>query len=140
MLDIMVPIIPLVDALEQLGVSYYIGGSVASSAHGLPRSTIDADIIADLRMEHIQPLVNMLKNRYYIDADMIRDAIRNRSEFNVIHFDTNLKVDIFLQISKSIYFFKRRAPMTERYEIVYSNKLWTKMKTIVCSIWNRPKM
>ena len=47
--------IPLIDAFEELGIIYYIGGSVASSAYGLPRTTIDADIIADLRMEHVRP-------------------------------------------------------------------------------------
>ena len=96
MLDILVPIIPLANALEQLGVIHYIGGSVASSAYGLPRTTIDADVIAYLRVEHVQPLVKMLEDQYYIDADMIRDAIRHRSEFNIIHYATNLKVDVFM--------------------------------------------
>lgn len=71
---------PAVAALEELGISYYIGGSVASSAYGIPRTTIDVDIIADLRMEHIRPLVKLLEGTYYVDADMIGAAIRHRSE------------------------------------------------------------
>lgn len=35
--DIAMAIIPLVEALEQLGVPYHIGGSVASSVYGFPR-------------------------------------------------------------------------------------------------------
>ncbi|HXL36665.1 MAG TPA: hypothetical protein VN954_05625, partial [Ktedonobacteraceae bacterium] len=91
--DILITLEPLVEALEELGVPYHIGGSVASSLYGLPRLTIDVDIIADLRLEHIRPLVIRLQTNYYIDEDMIRDAIRRRSSFNVIHLDTMLKVD-----------------------------------------------
>ncbi len=87
---------PVVDAFEQLGINYYIGGSVASSAYGIPRTTIDVDIIADLHLEHVQPLVKLLEETYYVDADMIKDAIRSRSEFNVIHLGTMLKVDVFI--------------------------------------------
>ena len=94
--DVLAAITPIVEALEQLGVPYHIGGSVASSVYGIMRATIDADIIAGLRLEHVQPLMKQLQATYYIDEDMIRDAIRNRTEFNVIHLDTMLKVDVFL--------------------------------------------
>ncbi len=87
---------PIVEALEELGVTYHIGGSVASSAYGILRATIDADLIADLRLEHVRPLVRLLEAQYYIDEDAVRDAVKRRSEFNAIHFDTMLKVDVFL--------------------------------------------
>ncbi len=38
---IIAAIIPIVTALEQLGVAYYIGGSVVSSIYGIPRATFD---------------------------------------------------------------------------------------------------
>jgi len=77
-------------------VGYYIGGSVASSAHGLPRATLDVDIIADLRSSHVESLVQKLQGAYYIDPDMIRDAIGQCSSFNVIHLDTTIKIDVFV--------------------------------------------
>jgi len=43
--------------LEQIGVPHAVGGSLASSLHGVMRSTLDADIVADMKLEHIQPLV-----------------------------------------------------------------------------------
>jgi hypothetical protein len=92
---------PVIAAFEQLGINYYIGGSVASSAYGIPRTTIDVDIIADLRLEHVRPLVKLLEATYYVDADMIREAIRSRSEFNVIHLGTMLKVDVFIPKTRS---------------------------------------
>ena len=86
--------------MEELGIPYHIGGSVASSLYGLPRLTIDADLVADIRMKHVRPLVEQLETDYYIDEDMIRDAIRRQSSFNVIHQDTILKVDIFIPKSR----------------------------------------
>jgi hypothetical protein len=99
--DIVAATTPVVEALEQLGVTYHIGGSVASSIYGLPRLTIDIDIIADLRLEHVRPLVKRLEPTYYIDGEMITDAIKRRTEFNIIHLDTMLKLDVFLPKSRS---------------------------------------
>ncbi len=73
--DILTAMVPIVGELEQLKVPYYIGGSVASSVHGLPRLTLDVDIVAALKPQHVSPLVRTLKDTYYIDADMILDAI-----------------------------------------------------------------
>ena len=38
-------------ALERMGIPYFVGGSLASSVNGVPRATLDADIVADLRPE-----------------------------------------------------------------------------------------
>lgn len=83
-------------SFDALAVSYVVGGSVASSVHGIPRSTADADVVAALRMEHVAPLVASLAADFYVDADMIRDAIRRRFEFNVLHLATMFKVDVFV--------------------------------------------
>lgn len=84
------------DVLEQLGIPYLIGGSLASSLHGIPRATQDVDIVADIKVHHIPLLVDTLKADFYIDADVIREAIQRRSSFNVIHLETMFKVDIFM--------------------------------------------
>ena len=73
---------PVVDALEALGVSHYVGGSLASSAHGVPRATIDADVIADLGPDHVVPLAARLQTRYYLDEGRIRAAVEARRSFN----------------------------------------------------------
>jgi hypothetical protein len=94
---ILVSLFPVVEAFEQLGIDYYVGGSVASLAHGFYRTTADVDIIADIRMKDIQPLVQRLQDAFYIDADMIKEAIKHRSEFNLLHYNTMFKVDVFIQ-------------------------------------------
>jgi len=83
--------------LEQLGIAYAVGGSLASSLHGVMRSTLDVDIVADMRFEHIQPLVAALSKEFYADDEMMRDAIEHHSSFNLIHYETAFKVDIFIR-------------------------------------------
>ena len=87
---------PLIQHLEQHSVRYYIGGSVASSAHGLPRTTIDVDIVADLRHSHVETMVETLQDSFYIDVDMIHTAIDNQASFNIVHLETFIKLDIFI--------------------------------------------
>lgn len=94
--DLHAALAPVADALEALGVTYRVGGSVASSVLGVGRSTFDIDLVAALSEHHVDPLVARLGDAYYIDADMIRDAIRRRASFNLIHLATMMKVDVFL--------------------------------------------
>jgi hypothetical protein len=83
--------------LEQLGIPYAVGGSLASSLHGVMRATLDVDIVADMKLEHVPPLVAALAPEFYADDEMMRDAIEHRSSFNLIHYKTAFKVDIFIR-------------------------------------------
>lgn len=84
------------EILERLGVRWFLGGSLASSVHGVPRATFDADIMADLRPQHVRPLIEQLGDDWYADEAAIREALQQRSSFNLIHFATAMKVDVFL--------------------------------------------
>jgi len=94
--DIVRALASVVDALDALGRTYRVGGSVASSALGVPRSTLDVDIVCELRDEDVASFVAALRAAYYVDEDMVRDAIRRRASFNVVHLDTMMKVDVFV--------------------------------------------
>lgn len=87
--------------LERLGIRYAVGGSLARSLYGVMRSTLDVDIVADMRLEHIQPLVTALSKQFYADDEMMKDAIERQSSFNLIHYETAFKVDIFIQKSRA---------------------------------------
>jgi len=82
--------------LEQLGIPYLIGGSLASILYGLVRTTQDADIVAQMRPEHIHAFVAALEEEFYIDAQMIASAIQHNGSFNIIHRETIFKVDVFI--------------------------------------------
>lgn len=94
--DIFVVIKSIVDVFERLGVTYYIGGSVASSIYGMVQAAQDIDMIVNLQLEHIQPLITQLQTDCYIDEADVRDAIQNHTGFNAIHLETMLKIDVFL--------------------------------------------
>lgn len=83
--------------LEQLGIPYAVGGSLASSLHGIMRATLDVDIVADMKLEHVEPLVAALSKEFYADAGMMRGAIEHHRSFNLVHYETAFKVDIFIR-------------------------------------------
>lgn len=88
--------VKVTDVLEKLGVPYLISGSLASTLYGMVRTTQDADIVADMQAEHIQPFVAALQDEFYVDDEMIAEAIRRHSSFNIIHRETMFKVDVFV--------------------------------------------
>jgi hypothetical protein len=83
-------------ALDRLGVAHTIGGSIASSVAGEPRSTIGVDIVAALEAAHVAPLVAALEQAFYLDADALARAVVNRRAANLIHHETQIKVDLFV--------------------------------------------
>ena len=83
-------------ALERMGIPCFVGGYLVSSAHGVARSTLDADIIARLDPGQAGQLVLELGPEFYSDVDAIADAATRRSSFNVIHIATAFKVDVFV--------------------------------------------
>ena len=57
---------------------------------------MDADLVADIKPEQVSSLVASLEREFYIDADMILDAIQSSTSFNLIHLETIFKVDVFI--------------------------------------------
>lgn len=83
-------------ALDALGINHTIGGSIASSIAGEPRSTLDIDVVADLREPHVAPLAAALSGEFYVDDQALLRAVRERSSANVIHQASQMKVDFFV--------------------------------------------
>ncbi len=89
-------VLEVVDVLEELEIPYHVGGSLASSVHGVPRQTNDLDLVVDLNQATAAILVLRLRDRFYIDGERIRRAIRSRSSFNLVHLATGFKIDVFI--------------------------------------------
>lgn len=85
----------LVETLNRLAIPYMVGGSLASSLHGIFRSTNDVDIVAAVREEHVAPLVSGLAGNFHADAETINEALNQGRPFTVIHFGSGYKFDIF---------------------------------------------
>jgi hypothetical protein len=88
-------LLEVVAIFERLRIPYCLGGSLASSAHGVPRATLDADVVADLRPEHAAALVEALAATFYVDRARVDQAIATRGSFNAIHLETLFKLDVF---------------------------------------------
>ncbi len=93
----------LVRLLDAANVPFMIAGSFASTAHGLPRTTQDLDVVVDPPSpEALDALVrSMPPDEYYVDADAARDALRRRSMFNVIDHASGWKVDLIIRKNRA---------------------------------------
>jgi hypothetical protein len=83
-------------ALDAAGVEYLVGGSMASSMAGEPRSTLDIDLVVRLSESHVPKLVEELGDEFVADPESLLRAIRQRSSANLIHMSSALKVDLFI--------------------------------------------
>jgi hypothetical protein len=86
----------VVRVLDSLGIASTVGGSIASSFAGEPRSTIDIDIVAAIETAHVPALADALAPDFYLDAEALARAVRNRGTTNLIHLASMVKVDLFI--------------------------------------------
>jgi hypothetical protein len=128
----------VIETLEELGIPYHLGGSIASSVHGTPRQTRDVDVAVDLPVSAVPALVARLQGEFYLDDERIRGAIQRRSSFNLIHLSTGLKIDMFVRKGEPFdrSEFQRHAPyrlvqdpprdvmVTSAEDIVLRKLLW----------------
>jgi len=82
--------------LEELGIEWVLGGSLASSLYGEPRSTVDVDVAVVIQPDGIDRLIDRAKRDFYVPEASARDAAANHSAFNMLDTEHGLKVDIFV--------------------------------------------
>jgi hypothetical protein len=85
------------DILDSLNIVYVIGGSMASSVYGAVRFTQDADITVEPFKPVAEKLFDVLGKDFYISREAMYEALHSRSSFNVIHFATAFKIDVFIR-------------------------------------------
>jgi hypothetical protein len=83
-------------ALEQLGVDYLVGGSLASSFAGQPRLTLDVDIVVQLTEAKVPDLLKLLGEEWLADPKAVARAVRQNSSTNLFHAASGVKVDLFM--------------------------------------------
>jgi hypothetical protein len=95
-IDLVDALRPVLHELDRLGVRYYVGGSVASSSHGAGRSTLDADVVAELEEASALSLISALHGTYYVSRQAALEAVQRRACFNLICLANSFKIDIFV--------------------------------------------
>lgn len=83
--------------LEQLDIPYHVGGSVASSAHGMYRASADIDFVIDPTREQLETLAEAMESKFYVSRAAIEEAFSSRSTFNAVHDETSFKIDFFIK-------------------------------------------
>jgi len=109
--------------LDALGIPYMVAGSMASSFHGRPRTTQDADIVIDPTADQLDRLVAELSEAgFYADQGRARDALRRRRQFNVIDTSSAFKLDLIIRkdrpFSREEFARRLRAALGESLEVV----------------------
>lgn len=113
--DLVAALRPVAEAFDALGVRYFLSGSVASSAHGVARASLDADVVADLDASKVDRLARQLSGAYYVPVEQMRTAAAERRSFNLIHLATMFKIDVF--VSKGRPFDRSAADRARRHAI-----------------------
>ena len=85
------------ELLERLGIPYHVGGSVASSAHGMYRASADIDFVIDPTRDQLEALARALEPEFYVSRSAIAEALSQQSTFNAIHYQTSFKIDFFIK-------------------------------------------
>lgn len=87
----------IVGVLDDLGIPYAIGGSLAAMAYGEPRLTRDIDVVARLAPADAARLkARFPAPAFYLDLTNAEEAIRSGGTFNLIHPESGFKVDFFV--------------------------------------------
>ena len=85
------------ELLERLGIPYHVGGSIASSAHGMYRASADIDFVIDPTSIQLEALARALEPGFYVSRSAMAEALSSRSTFNAIHDETSFKIDFFIK-------------------------------------------
>src|SRR3989338_6834316 len=86
----------VVEQLNNSKVPYFLIGSFAVSYYGKPRATHDIDFKISLSQKAVKPLIEKFQKQVYISEEGIQDALKHQTMFNLIHFETNTKVDFWI--------------------------------------------
>ena len=82
--------------LEGCGLSYLVGGSLASSLSGEPRSTLDVDLVVAATPGDVEAMAAALGMELDVDEQAMARAVRERSSVSIFHRATAIKVDLFV--------------------------------------------
>lgn len=127
----------VVKRLESAGIPYMITGSIAANFYTTPRMTRDIDIVMDVEEKDTEILFSLFFNDFYVNKDSIKNAIRTKQIFNIIHNEGIVKVDFIIRKDSNYrkIEFKRRRSMvfeglkihiTSPEDLILSKLFWAK--------------
>ena len=132
----------VLNALNTLQIPYMIVSSFASNYWGRPRTTHDADVVVELLPSKATGLATLLANEFYAPDFVIQEAAERQDHFNVIHFQTGFKVDLWVRQNTAYdqmrfprrlqgTMFDQSVWLTSAEDIMLSKLLWYKMSPVL---------
>lgn len=110
----------IINRLESANIPYMLSGSVAANFYTIPRMTRDIDIVVQVQAPDAERIYSLFSGEFYVDKDMIRNAVIERSMFNIIHNEGVVKVDFIVRKDseyRKLEFERRRSILFEGSKI-----------------------
>ena len=89
-------LLQVVSRLNRLQIPYMLSGAFAASYYGMPRSTHDIDLIAEVDLPDIERIHQAYQEDFYAGREDMEEAFRHGSMFNLIHNETMTKVGFWI--------------------------------------------
>jgi len=97
--DLTTTLLPVMQALSEVGISSYLGGSIASSIHGMQQSASDIDLVLLQQGHDVLPVgaaLASLQNQYLVEPEVIAQGLREGTSCSLIHRGTLMKIDLIV--------------------------------------------
>ena len=85
------------ERLESARIAYMVTGSMAMNYYAVPRMTRDIDIVIEVSSADVDRLTGVFRDEFYLEPETVREAIRDRTTFTVIHTASVVKVDFIVR-------------------------------------------
>lgn len=126
------------DKLEKLKLPFMLTGSLAMSHYTEPRMTRDLDIVIQIPSSAINSFCAEFNKDYYLTEEAISDAVKTMFIFNIIHLQSNVKVDFIVRKNSEFRLneFERRIKISfgefetwivSKEDLIISKIEWIKM-------------
>ena len=123
--------------LNKADIPYMVSCSIAANYYTIPRMTRDIDLVIELKQGDIDKFVNLFKDDFYVNREMVTKEVSRRGMFNLIHNQYVVKIDFIVKKSspyQQAEFARRTRVLIEQSpmwfvspeDLVISKLIWAK--------------
>jgi len=123
--------------LKEADINYMVSGSIAANYYTIPRMTRDIDVVIELKPDDIDKFIVLFEGDFYVNREMIADAVSREGMFNLIYNRYVIKIDFIIKKSSAYQnaeFSRRKQVLIEQSpiwfvsaeDLVISKLLWAK--------------
>lgn len=85
------------ESLNKANIEYMVTGSTAMNYYATPRMTRDIDVVLELQQEDLDKFIDLFSDDFYIYPEAVKNAIKLREMFNIIHNKYAIKIDFIVR-------------------------------------------